>query len=835
MATPIEIAASAVFGLTSTPVTAVAANDTFAAVAAGSTTDLDVLANDTSLSSRTISGITAPSPAGAATPTVVGTGAATRIRFVAPSPASNTTYTFQYVVDGSSPATVTVPVTAVVVTSNLPLVPTMDFLASDASLPASPIYVYQTNLGNGSGSSAANAKEIQSAINAATAGQNLVAIASIPGGTSFYGRYIDGLTFPVSGAAGNPITLMARPGDTVVIDKGQEFAAFRNPSPGTSTNWTAVNPADGKHIWMSAAATFGGTARPLSGHWFEFGWPHMIQPVPSLATLQLGTGNGETVYAVYSGPCACVHTDGHVYIRMQIPDPVRMSKNGKWPVGGIMSDWPGAINSSGQIAYPVSQDPRDYAIYLTYAPGNGAGGVAFTFNPAVNNWTIGSGINSVGYEDIIRTNNNDNITFQRGTDLCTGIGIFTVRGVANSDSANMTLQRRRMGTGSIRHTPLLDWKYGGYYSGETAGRNPPEIAYRAYGISNDGDNNPMSNLNATNCTFYGFHDMCGTEGILNAGGPNWKFMQCTFYKIFDDGFQTSLITYRNLECHYCYFLDSSVGGPGFSGIATGSHKYSHCIIDARMPKKFDNDDEEIFTEGIDPLHFDWAQSVCDPRKIYNCTFIVPPDNSALDGGCFSNHARGGKDNFATEYWEYWNNIACIVSDKRYGVNASPSAWQGPCDAPIYRMITDGDSKEAHDFCIIYRDCPFHPNTPSAFTNGIIVACTSADTGDADFNTIVAWKANSRYTNSKIVYSPGYHNSSVIEDPQIPSAVRSPATFDVRRDYRPRNAHSTSLARTTTGTSIAGQNTASWTVLPSPWIGALDPNNTTSCPVGVQQP
>ena len=85
-----------------------------------------------------------------------------------------------------------------------------------------------------------------------------MAIASAPGGTSFYNR-TSGLTFPKSGASGNPITLMARPGDTVVIDRGQEFAAYRTPSSGLGTKWELFDAS--KKIWRSVATTFGGATR----------------------------------------------------------------------------------------------------------------------------------------------------------------------------------------------------------------------------------------------------------------------------------------------------------------------------------------------------------------------------------------------------------------------------------------------------------------------------------------------------------------------------------------------------------------------------------------------
>ena len=58
-------------------------------------------------------------------------------------------------------------------------------------------------------------------------------------------------------------------------------------------------------------------------------------------------------------------------------------------------------------------------------------------------------------------------------------------------------------------------------------------------------------------------------------------------------------------------------------------------------------------------------------------------------------------------------------------------------------------------------------------------------------------------------------------------------FDARRSYRPAAAQAAN-GYTGAVNSPAGQSMASWAVLPSPWIGALDPNGS-AMPIGVQNP
>ena len=163
----------------------------------------------------------------------------------------------------------------------LPLVPDMSFLASDGAIPGGTVRYAKVGGSGVGGSSEGAAGDLQTTLNATTAGQTVVALGGSYSLTS-------GLAFPSSGSSGSPITLMAKPGDTVVIDKAVEFAAYRTPSAGLGTNWELFDA--GKHIWRSVATSFGSTVRPLGGVWFEGGWPHYILPCNSLTNLQAPDG-----------------------------------------------------------------------------------------------------------------------------------------------------------------------------------------------------------------------------------------------------------------------------------------------------------------------------------------------------------------------------------------------------------------------------------------------------------------------------------------------------------------------------------------------------------------
>ena len=85
-----------------------------------------------------------------------------------------------------------------------------EWLDSDETDPPVTKYVSNQNRGNGSGSSAGNAQEVQSALNGASPGDVLLAVCQTPGSIEHW-NYPSGLSFP-SGTVGNYITLQARQG-----------------------------------------------------------------------------------------------------------------------------------------------------------------------------------------------------------------------------------------------------------------------------------------------------------------------------------------------------------------------------------------------------------------------------------------------------------------------------------------------------------------------------------------------------------------------------------------------------------------------------------------------
>ena len=97
-----------------------------------------------------------------------------------------------------------------------------EWLRSDLAGPTPTKYVSNQNRGNGSGSSPANAQEVQAALNGASRGQNFIAVCQTPGTIEFW-NYPDGLDFRGTLSGSGFITLRARQGDGVVISAGEDF------------------------------------------------------------------------------------------------------------------------------------------------------------------------------------------------------------------------------------------------------------------------------------------------------------------------------------------------------------------------------------------------------------------------------------------------------------------------------------------------------------------------------------------------------------------------------------------------------------------------------------
>jgi hypothetical protein len=80
-----------------------------------------------------------------------------------------------------------------------------EWLTGDEATPTPTKYVSDQNRCDGSGSSPGNAQKVQAALNGASPGQTIVAVAETPGMVEFW-DYPNGLSFP-SGFSGSPTTL----------------------------------------------------------------------------------------------------------------------------------------------------------------------------------------------------------------------------------------------------------------------------------------------------------------------------------------------------------------------------------------------------------------------------------------------------------------------------------------------------------------------------------------------------------------------------------------------------------------------------------------------------
>ncbi len=201
------------------------------------------------------------------------------------------------------------------------------------------------------------------------------------------------------------------------------------------------------------------------------------------------------------------------------------------------------------------------------------------------------------------------------------------------------------------------------------------------------------------------------------------------------------------------------------------------------------------------------------------------------------HIRGDNPAVLGPFHEVFNNIFVRTDYQRYtGTDANGAYWIGQNDEIVSRCVCGGGSKEIYDYTILHRDVPnpvsslFHDmvDTP-------IFGQAASAHGAASYASLAAWLASAKFTASKGIYSPGFFANSYQVNPSIPSCPSGGfvPNFDTRRNYRPA-ASQAANGYPGTVNSPAGQSMASWKVKPSPWIGALDPNGSTT-PIGVQNP
>ncbi len=677
-------------------------------------------------------------------------------------------------------------------------IPKIEFLKSDEPNPGSIAkYVSDRNRGNGSGSSAANAQEVQAALDGAGAGQVLVAVAQTPGAVEFW-QYPSGLKFP-DGSAGKYVTLQARNGDGIVISKDEDFAAFRTPDGG---KWTVYDAA--KKIWKSTQTFSGGAAR-LYGVWYEFDNPHFLLAYNSLSGLSAlyGTDNTPTSYGT---PGAVLHTDGHVYIRMQKPNPDKYSVGRKWQA----HLWPGHPEAvkDGALNYPVTEDPNSYAVYLYRR----ASVSAFDGNFV----KIGSGINTLGYRNIWQGDHD--IVMRRGTDITWREFIQVMSGY------NYDVERRRIANGSKRHAARSEWKFGGWLEGD-----------RGAFIENCCDQ-PGHSMFFKDCTIRDYHE------LMVGGLYQFRWRNCVIFNILDDGIQ-ALPSLRQVEIGYCFVMNSALGGNGSPPRDSNGGRWyvHHNVVDARTQKCSD-----WRAETTPPfLWLNHSASGSQPRKNYNNTVLFGPDPEDEQGFGFNHNSN--RDNTSSEAHEVFNNLFIRHDTQRYDPAWSGNLGRRTDNVGRLASVSAAFSNEFWDFNLYYRDVP---KVNGVFVDGLLKQWRKGkDNDERQFDSLGAFRNSDFFTLSKQggalrgAYAPGFEANGTDRKPSLASLDQFPAR---RFNYRPAATTEVTVA---TDKSLSGANwwstppawgtafpwnDGSEALAPSPWKGALDPKGT-GMTVGVLDP
>lgn len=721
-------------------------------------------------------------------------------------------------------------------TGEAPLAPSLtEWLVSDEVDPTVTKYVSNQNRGNGSGSSPANAQEVQAALNGAAPGSTFLAVCQTPGTIEFW-DYPNGLNMP-NGSSGNFITLQARNGDGVVISAGEDFSGASSPGSGFWTQSGLSQSDIDKKIWRSVS-TFSGGEQTMMGIWIEFEEPHQLVRAINMTNLRAAYGqeNSPTNYAT---PMVHKDSSGRVYIRMQKPHPVKYSRDNKWS----STTWPGypeAI-SNGQLNYPLSEDPNDYPIHLwrvstTHYAFNGGG--------SGHHWKIGAGINSMGYRAAFQGGNN--IHGDRGLHWTWQQGIASSS--SGSHKSEFYFNRTRWSMGHIVHTAINDWKFGGWNS-----------SIRSV-FFNAGGDTACAGMYFKDCTIGSYHEMC-TSARFN--GP-FRWRNCTFYCIFDDGIQARYSMTRT-ELGYCYFYNSDWGGMGEGGSDgddpnPGGWYVHHNILDCRR-EKVANWRAQPHPQDVYTAHSPDGRS---PRKIYNNLFIGGPDRQEEEGYGLE-HApapstSAGLANTlsgASLAHQVFNNIVLrvyIEGTKRYDpVVTNPDARYSDNFRDRSDFVSGWNnrysanaSNELFDYNLYWR--------PASMTVDPKYKWFQRGPGQTNraYDTLAEWYADTtEFSHSKqggiyrSAYGPGWEGNGTDDKPSIGTIDNYPA--DRFTGYRP-----LATAAVTVGSSgsLNGANwwnsTPTWgddyfpwndgemTLAPGNFKGPLDPNGLTM-PVGVQNP
>lgn len=608
-----------------------------------------------------------------------------------------------------------------------------------------------------------------------------------------------------------------------------------------STQTTATAPIDKTKWWFSGTAVSGGFAYIRMAHpnWADMG----LDPVYGGWRIDDEANFANTRYAQgFESP------PSHAWFTAATPG----NKN------------------SGRPTIGQGLDPNSLKIYL------GASASGVLLNDASGNFTrFGSGVNSMGFNKYIQ--NQGNHELHRGSHYLPGYFIFPTSGTVS----NITAHRARLyGYGEHKMQGSMNvMKYND--TGEVL-ENSHRNSLVNVGVAG------TANITFDNCTLCYWHEVI-------VGSPNpmdrTRFVNCVFHCHFDEWGQVCNVRMTNLEVGYSYFRDGSIycGGSGanIGAIQTPfcTEYWHHNIQDGRLPRGANDRSNDMGGQispsipirtplgGVNsngrslggPNVTPTPQGAC---KKYNNTTISPCDPAArrTNSMCWdiaNSPVITFPGNNPRLFDEAFNNILMTHDTKRYRGRESTSAnWIRVDHVEWKPAIRSGTTLNKHyrDYNTYWRDVPNDPLTNARsqekfyllnYTGGTH-AHPSFDyirnnngtepTGSSIFYNSSEWQFTKNSAQAA-GFPDGWESHGSDDNPQIPSVDTFPAQ---RMDYRPRNGQiGVATAPSVTAGGSAWYSSDGWTSYgavavpwkwaPSNWRGALDPANTTTMPVGVQNP
>jgi hypothetical protein len=653
--------------------------------------------------------------------------------------------------------------------------PTLALAVGQDGVPGSNV-VYVAPGGSGNGTIGSPYGTLEAAHNHAGLGAGWTIVCR--GGT--YSR-TSTFTPTKSGTNGNPITVMAYPGETVILDYGSEFAAYRTSGGGL---WQVENAS--LKLWRSVSTGFGTAARVM-GHWEEAGELWQLYGYKTTGPSETGTG------ANYYGPGVRIGSDGRLHIRFQRPDPAQVTS--KWP-----SYQPGT--SGGNWVIPSTEDPNDYAIYL--ARQNGTFG--FTFNN-VNYWTIHD-INIMGCENgVLITGTCAGITIERA--LWRGCYV----GVRKSNATTNDLVVRRIQSVSGR----LDYFSWGFIKDRHGATEMDNQAFFNYASGGGGG----TNTTVEDCFAMGYFDgFAGSNSDANMViRYNW------FEDIRDDIFQVPTNT-NGVEIAYNVHMNTPLHDWQLSGgTSTGNFYVHHNVCWQRLPRLWDTN-QGLASTGITVAHFSsGATGRFQPRQVYNNTIIVN-GGSATRGGAQVAHCAAQSSNELALANSTFNNALIVYADRNDWVTGEDSFHNNDsCACDAYLQGVSNEELDHNHYCRVLAYATPRSAMIGPFydleDNGAV-----RQGGPYTFASAAALAGHP----ANLIGAENNGTSEDITNTGVGGMNAAAPLVDLEAlDFRPKPG--SALASGAKDLSSTGWPGASNAV----WRGALDPNETSSARVGPRQP